>query len=454
MQSRRVWLPIVDGPLPAPTVLAGAAVAEPGGRPVVAGDTCIAVGPEGGWTPEEVARAGDRVSPRPERPAGRDRRRRGGHADGGGAPVSGRAVEQPHTAPSRSASTSTSRSARRGATTARSPPGPTARTSSATTSLRCGPRSSARSRPAWPRRRACSWAAAPRRWCRRRSSPPCSRSIPLADGAEVTVECNPDDVTLELLETYVAAGVNRVSIGVQSMVPHVLAALGRTHDPANVERAVAAVRAAGLPTFNLDIIYGAAGETLADWRTTLERTLDLDPPHVSAYALTVEAGTPLADDPARHPDDDVQADEYELADDLLAAAGLANYEVSNWARPGHECRHNLLYWRQHDYRGVRVRRPLAPGRTALVEPAHAGALHRRGPRRPLDRGGRRDAGCRRPAHRGPAAVAAHACRGPRGGARRGRAARRRRARRRPLGAHAARPADGQRGVGALALIRG
>ncbi len=177
------------------------------------------------------------------------------------------------------------------------------------------------------------------------------RAIPLTAGAEVTVECNPDDVTEELLDTYSRAGVNRVSIGVQSMVPHVLAALGRTHDQANVRRAVDAVRTVPLPTFNLDVIYGAAGESLADWRSTLEQILALDPPHVSAYALTVEAGTPLADDPARHPDDDVQADEYELADELLSAAGLGNYEVSNWARPGHECRHNLLYWRQHDYLG-------------------------------------------------------------------------------------------------------
>ena len=177
------------------------------------------------------------------------------------------------------------------------------------------------------------------------------RAIPLAPGAEVTVECNPDDVTEAMFETYLAAGVTRVSIGVQSMVPHVLAALGRTHDPANVETAVAAARTVGVETFNLDIIYGAAGEQLADWRTTLERTIDLGPPHVSAYALTVEAGTPLAGDPARHPDDDVQADEYELADELLTSAGLANYEVSNWARPGHECRHNLLYWAQHDYLG-------------------------------------------------------------------------------------------------------
>jgi oxygen-independent coproporphyrinogen-3 oxidase len=177
------------------------------------------------------------------------------------------------------------------------------------------------------------------------------RAIPLAPAAEVTVECNPDDVTPELIEVYAGAGVNRASIGVQSMVPHVLAALGRTHDPANVERAVAAVRAVGLASFNVDIIYGAAGETLDDWRVTLERTIDLDPPHVSAYALTVEPGTPLADDPARHPDDDTQADEYELADELLTAAGRANYEVSNWAVAGHECRHNLLYWRQQDYLG-------------------------------------------------------------------------------------------------------
>jgi putative oxygen-independent coproporphyrinogen III oxidase len=178
------------------------------------------------------------------------------------------------------------------------------------------------------------------------------RAIPVSPGAEVTVECNPDDVTEALFETYVAAGVNRVSIGVQSMVPHVLAALGRTHDPANVERAVAAARGVGLPTFNVDIIYGAAGETIADWRTTLERVVALEPQHISAYALTVEAGTPLAGDPARYPDDDVQADEYELADDVLTGAGLANYEVANWARPGHECRHNLLYWGQHDYLGV------------------------------------------------------------------------------------------------------
>ena len=175
--------------------------------------------------------------------------------------------------------------------------------------------------------------------------------IPLVTGAEVTVECNPDDVTVEMLRIYAAAGVNRVSLGVQSMVPSVLASLGRTHLPDNVERAVDAIRLADIPTFNLDIIYGGAGETLDDWQATVEGVLALRPPHISAYALTVEAGTPLADDPSRHPDDDDLADKYELADDLLSGAGLANYEVSNWAVPGHECRHNVLYWQQGNYRG-------------------------------------------------------------------------------------------------------
>ncbi|CAN5456220.1 radical SAM family heme chaperone HemW [soil metagenome] len=177
------------------------------------------------------------------------------------------------------------------------------------------------------------------------------RAIPTTAAAEVTVECNPDDVTVEMLQTYRAAGVNRVSIGVQSMVPGVLASLGRTHVPANVDHAVAAVREAGIPTFNLDLIYGAAGESLADWRLTLEAALALQPTHISAYALTIEAGTPLAEQPERHPNDDDLADKYELADELLAAAGLANYEVSNWARPGHECKHNMLYWQQGNYRG-------------------------------------------------------------------------------------------------------
>jgi oxygen-independent coproporphyrinogen-3 oxidase len=176
-------------------------------------------------------------------------------------------------------------------------------------------------------------------------------AIPLVAGSEVTVECNPDDVTVEMMRVYAAAGVDRISLGVQSMVPSVLAALGRTHVPVNVERAVDAIRAAGIATFNLDIIYVGSGESFDDWRATLAGVLALRPPHVSAYALTIEPGTPLAEDPSRHPDDDDLADKYELADEMLTEAGLVNYEVSNWSLSGHECRHNVLYWQQGNYRG-------------------------------------------------------------------------------------------------------
>ena len=176
-------------------------------------------------------------------------------------------------------------------------------------------------------------------------------AIPTVAGAETTVECNPDDVTPELLRELRDHGVSRVSVGVQSMASHVLGSLGRRHDRRNVERAVEAIRAVGFDSFNLDIIYGAAGERLEDWAETVDAVVALDPPHVSAYGLTVEPGTPLAADTARHPDDDDQADKYELVDERLAAAGLENYEISNWARPGQECEHNLIYWRQQDYRG-------------------------------------------------------------------------------------------------------
>ena len=176
-------------------------------------------------------------------------------------------------------------------------------------------------------------------------------TVPVRAGAEVTVECNPDDVTPAHMEAYRSVGVNRVSLGVQSMSGHVLSALGRTHDPENVERAVATIVDAAMPSFNLDLIYGVAGESLSDWKQTVESALAFDPPHISAYGLTVEAGTPLAAQPDRHPDDDDQADKYELVDDMLTDAGLENYEVSNWSLPGHESVHNFLYWDQDDYRG-------------------------------------------------------------------------------------------------------
>ena len=170
----------------------------------------------------------------------------------------------------------------------------------------------------------------------------------------MTVECNPEDVTVALLSSYAAAGVTRISLGVQSLAPHVLSSLGRQHSPEHVPRAVAAIGEVGFISYNVDLIYGAEGETDDDWVATLEGVLGLDPPppHVSAYALQAEPGTPLWRDPDRHPDDDVQARRYEIADEMLEAAGLQWYEISNWSRPGHECRHNQNYWRQGEYLGV------------------------------------------------------------------------------------------------------
>jgi putative oxygen-independent coproporphyrinogen III oxidase len=179
-------------------------------------------------------------------------------------------------------------------------------------------------------------------------------AIVRTDDAEVTVECNPEDATAALFECWRAAGVGRVSFGVQSMVPHVLAGLGRRHDPASVGRALALAGAAGFEAVNVDLIIGGAGETNDDFLRSLDAVLALEPApgHVSAYSLTVEPGTPLAADPARHPDDDVQAHRYALADEVLGRAGYEWYEVSNWARPGQQCRHNRLYWDQGDYRGI------------------------------------------------------------------------------------------------------
>jgi putative oxygen-independent coproporphyrinogen III oxidase len=177
-------------------------------------------------------------------------------------------------------------------------------------------------------------------------------AVPRRADAEVTVECNPETATEVGFLAYRSAGVNRLSFGAQSTVAHVLEALGRTHRPGDLEGAVGMAREAGFGTFNVDVIFGAAGESIEDWTTTLADVLALDPPHVSAYALTIEPGTPLAADATRHPDDDDQAEKYAMAEAALTARGLANYEISNWARPGHECRHNLLYWSQGDYRGV------------------------------------------------------------------------------------------------------
>ncbi len=178
-------------------------------------------------------------------------------------------------------------------------------------------------------------------------------AIPSRPTAEVTVECNPEDIDERRLADYLAAGVTRISLGAQSLVPHVLADLGRRHGTAQVLDAAGAVAAAGFASWNLDLIFGAAAESDADWDATLTAVLSLPspPPHLSVYALTVEPGTPLSTDPRRRPDDDVQAARYERTDRVLADAGYEWEEISNWARPGHGCAHNRLYWQQGDYRG-------------------------------------------------------------------------------------------------------
>ena len=178
----------------------------------------------------------------------------------------------------------------------------------------------------------------------------------LGPDAEVTTEANPDSVTAADLEVLAAGGFTRVSIGMQSVVPHVLATLERTHDPARVATAVAGAKAAGLAT-SVDLIYGTPGESLADWRASLDAAVALEPDHVSAYALVVEEGTKLATQVRRGevamPEGDDEADKYELADSVLAQAGYGWYEVSNWSRDDTgRCRHNEGYWRGDAWWGV------------------------------------------------------------------------------------------------------
>lgn len=177
----------------------------------------------------------------------------------------------------------------------------------------------------------------------------------LTADAEVTTEANPDSVTPDYLAQLVEAGFDRVSFGMQSAVPHVLAVLDRTHTPGRALEAVGWARNAGFRSISLDLIYGTPGESRDDWRRTLDAAASVEPDHVSAYSLIVEDGTPLARRVRRGelaaPDDDEHAALYELADDALSDSGLVNYETSNWARPGHECRHNLAYWRGDDWWG-------------------------------------------------------------------------------------------------------
>ncbi|MFM6974418.1 MAG: radical SAM family heme chaperone HemW [Agromyces sp.] len=177
----------------------------------------------------------------------------------------------------------------------------------------------------------------------------------LAHDAEVTVEANPDTVTPESIAELADSGVTRLSIGMQSAVPSVLATLDRTHTPARVAEAVRGAKAAGLQV-SVDLIYGSPGESLEQWDETVRAALALEPDHISAYALIVEEGTKLARQIARgelaSPDEDAVADMYEHADAAFSAAGLQWYELSNWARSAeHQSRHNLAYWTSQDWWG-------------------------------------------------------------------------------------------------------
>jgi putative oxygen-independent coproporphyrinogen III oxidase len=178
-------------------------------------------------------------------------------------------------------------------------------------------------------------------------------AIALGPGAEVTIEANPESVDAARLEALRRAGFNRISLGMQSAAPHVLATLDRRHAPGRPEAAARLARAAGFEHVSLDLIYGTPGETVADWEASLSAAIGAGVDHVSAYALTVEPGTALAARVRRGalaaPDDGAQADRYRRADALLGTAGLRWYELSNWGSP---CRHNLGYWRSHDWWGL------------------------------------------------------------------------------------------------------
>ena len=174
--------------------------------------------------------------------------------------------------------------------------------------------------------------------------------------AEVTIEANPDTVDEQKLARLLEGGFTRLSMGVQSFDAAVLHALERVHSAKSARRAYKAARSAGYANVNLDLIYGAHGEMLESWRRTLEQAIDLGPEHLSCYALTIEPATPLGRKVAAGmttaPDPDLQADMYFLACDLLREAGYRHYEVSNWARPGFECAHNVLYWERGAYVGL------------------------------------------------------------------------------------------------------
>lgn len=184
----------------------------------------------------------------------------------------------------------------------------------------------------------------------------CRETFDLPERCEITVECNPGTVSVDYLCALRAEGVNRLSFGAQSANPDELRLLGREHGWDEVCAAIAAARAAGFDNVNLDLIFGLPHQSLQAWQRTLQAALDLDPDHISLYALSIEAGTPMHDWTRRGdvplPDPDLAADMYALAERALGEAGLEHYEISNWCKPGRACAHNLIYWRNEPYYGL------------------------------------------------------------------------------------------------------
>ena len=183
-----------------------------------------------------------------------------------------------------------------------------------------------------------------------------SSHFEMAPDAEITTEANPDTVTEEKLADLRDAGFNRISFGMQSAVPHVLQALDRTHNPENVLKATTWAHEVGFNEVSVDLIYGTAGESMSDWELTVDTALGLPITHISAYALIVENGTKLGAQVKRGevimPDDDQTADKYLLADKKFNSAGFNWYELSNWSKPGSECRHNIAYWNGDNWWGA------------------------------------------------------------------------------------------------------
>ena len=182
------------------------------------------------------------------------------------------------------------------------------------------------------------------------------QAFQVSEGAETTVEANPGDLNGPALERLLGIGVNRLSIGVQSLDDPLLSMLGRRHSAAEAEDAYRLAGGAGFHSVNLDLMYGLPRQTMAQWTDTLDRVLEMAPPHLSVYCLTLEEGTPLEATVRRgtlpEPDPDLAADMYAAAREVLGGAGYRHYEISNWAKPGHECRHNLTYWLNRPYLGV------------------------------------------------------------------------------------------------------